>query len=152
MEEGTANADKIFLQVTNGPITVGTTSQTWTLLSSGGTTYTGGTGISVVGGVISLATPVSVANGGTNATTAAGARTSLGAVGKFATDIVGNGTATQFTVTHNFGTTDVQAQLWDATTNDLVYADMFRIDSNTVRYDFAVAPVNAKTYRAVVQG
>jgi hypothetical protein len=58
VEEGTANADKVFLQITNAPITLGTTSLVFTQLSGGGVTYTAGSGITISGNAIALATPI----------------------------------------------------------------------------------------------
>jgi hypothetical protein len=58
VEEGTANADKIFLQITNAPITIGTTSLVFTQLSGGGVAYTAGTGITISGNAIALTTPI----------------------------------------------------------------------------------------------
>ena len=73
---------------------------------SSGTTFSvaAGTGLTQDADGLSLSTPVSVANGGTNATTAAGARTSLGAVGK-ASDTIGDGSATVIQFTHSLNTT-----------------------------------------------
>lgn len=152
VEEGTVNADKIFLQTVNAPITLGTTTTTWTQLSSGGTTYTGGTGITVTGSSIAIENSgvLLLTHGGTGATTAAGARTAIGAVTKFAADITGNGSATQFTVTHSLGTKDVQVQVWDPTDDFWVITDIFRVDTNSVRIDFSAAPANAKVYRVIV--
>lgn len=73
-------------------------------------------------------------------------------VQKFSADITGNALATQFTVTHNFGTTDVQVQVWEASSNAWVITDVTRVDANSVRVDFATAPANAKVYRVVVMG
>jgi hypothetical protein len=58
VEEGTVNADKVFLQITNAPITIGTTSLAFTQLSGGGATYTAGTGITISGNAIALTTPI----------------------------------------------------------------------------------------------
>ena len=59
--EGTVNADKVFMIISDAAITIGTTSQTWGQLS-GGTTYSGGNGVSVAGSVISAVEPTRSVN------------------------------------------------------------------------------------------
>jgi len=92
-----------------------------------------------------------LANGGTNATTAAAARASLAAVGVFAANI-GDGAATQITVTHNLGTEDVHVQVrYAAGTKEYVIVDARTTGVNTVRIDFATAPASGE-FRAIVMG
>jgi hypothetical protein len=71
---------------TSGTISIATGGVINTMLANPSLTVSAGTGLSGGGSValggttsIALATPVAIANGGTNATTAAGARTNLGA-------------------------------------------------------------------------
>lgn len=119
------------------------------------TSYVGQATITTLGTIATgtwTGTDVAVADGGTGASTAAAARTNLAAVGKYSADITGNGTATQFTVTHSLATTDVQVQVWKATTNAWVIVDIVRVDSNNVRIDFSTAPVNGEVFRVVCQG
>ena len=51
-------------------------------------------------------------------------------------------------VTHNFNTKDVIVQLFDATTNQTVYADVTRA-ANTITVSYSTAPTN--TIRALIQ-
>jgi len=53
---------------------------------------------------------------------------------------IGNGTATQYYVAHNFSTRDVIVQLFDNTTYDTVFADVTRDSLNNVLVEFASAP------------
>ena len=70
---------------------------------------------------------------------------------KFAQDI-GDGSATQYTVTHNFGTRDVKVELFRNSGNfDSVFADVERISTNAVRITFGVAP-SSNAYRVLVLG
>lgn len=77
--EGTTNNGSLWTMTTPAPITLNTTALTWTQFGGGGTTYTAGNGLTLVGSQFALSAPVSIANGGTNASTAAAARASLGA-------------------------------------------------------------------------
>lgn len=105
---------------------------------------------------------LALARGGLNAdlSTQAGRTTARGnlveagqaLVRKVSADITGNGALTQFTVTHNLGTTDVIVQVWEVTTNSRVLVETTRVDANSVRIDFAQAVPNAKVYRVVVIG
>jgi hypothetical protein len=82
------------------------------------------------------ATTIALAKGGTGATTAVAARTALGAVGKFAT--VNGGTTTD-TIVHNLNTVDVVASVKEVATGQLVDADVFVTDANTITVQYVVA-------------
>ena len=65
---------------------------------------------------------------------------------------IGDGSATSYAVTHNFGTRDVVAQLYrNSGAYDQVIADVEHTDTNTVTFKFASAPAS-NAYRAVVIG
>ena len=148
--EGTTQADTAWVLTTNDAITVGTTALTFTQFGAGAT-YTAGTGLSLAGNVFSLTTPVSVANGGTGAGTAAAARAALGVPGVYST-AVGDGTATSFTITHNLGTRDVHTTVYQAGSPYAeVIADVTHDTTNTCVVAFATAPTTGQ-YRVVVVG
>ena len=70
---------------------------------------------------------------------------------KFSQDI-GDGSATQYTVTHNFNTYDVNVALFRNSGNrDDVIADVDRTSLNAVRITFATAPTSNQ-FRVVVSG
>lgn len=69
VDQGTANADTGWVQTTNAPITVNTTSLVYSQFSGSGT-YTAGTGLTLTGNTFSLTSPVAVSLGGTGLTTA----------------------------------------------------------------------------------
>ena len=109
-----------------------------------------------------------ITNGGTGSTTAGGARTSLvgditvgsgvstPALARVCAKTIGDGTATQYTIVHNFGTRDVVVQVVDIATGsdtqyETVYADVRRDSTNQVIVTFASAPAS-NAYRAIITG
>lgn len=150
VSEGTTNGNTLWVMTTDSPITVGTTAMVWSQFGGPGA-VTAGTGITVTGQSVALTVPVAVANGGTNATTAAGARASLGAATTFAQD-VGDNSSTAIVVTHNLGTRDVIVGVHRATTPfDEVICDMEMTSTTTVTLRFASAPTTNQ-FRVVIVG
>jgi hypothetical protein len=59
------------------------------------------------------------------------------------TSTIGDGSATQYDVTHNFGTRDVIVQVYKTSGNyDQVYCDVKAITTNAVRLNFSSAPAS----------
>jgi hypothetical protein len=145
---GTANDQKVFMSISKSAPTVGTDSVTFSLI---GSTYTAGTGLTLTGTQFALTTPVSIANGGTNATTAAAARTNLAATTKYAASI-GDGSTLAYTVTHSLGTTDITVDVWETGgSKRKVIVDTAISDANNIVVTFTSAPA-ANAYRVVVVG
>ena len=104
-----------------------------------------------------------VDQGGTGETTESGARTSLAAtpaagsttttpvLARVASQVIGNNSATTFTITHNFNTRAVSVQVFDTATYDTVIADVVRTTLDSVTVSFSVAPDNG-AYTVVVAG
>jgi hypothetical protein len=116
--------------------------------------YVGQSSITTLGTITTgvwTGTAVAVLNGGTGATTAAGARTNLGAMGRYAAD-VGDGSSTSFVLTHNLNSRDVVPVLRDNTTPWAFMQPDFEATSvNTVTVRFAVAPTTSQ-YRVIIMG
>lgn len=129
---------------------VGTTEAS--IISAVGADGTAGAVLSTNGaGDLSFVTSVPVANGGTGATTAAGARTNLGATTKVSAS-VGNGSATSIVVTHSLNTRDLQVQLFEvASPYAQVFTDVELTTVDTLTLTFSVAPT-ASQYRVVIIG
>lgn len=171
--EGTANADTSWVQTTDSPITIGSTSVVYAQFGSG-TSYTGTSNrIDVTGTVIDIsatyvgqtsittlgtittgtwsATTIALNKGGTGATTAAGARANLVAAGIYSV-AVGDGSSTSIDITHSLNSRDVVTTLYqNSSTYDVVLCDVRNKDANTVTLLFAVAPTTNQ-YKVVVLG
>lgn len=101
--------------------------------------------------------------GGTSASTQADARDALAytppsgattttpTLARVASQVIGNGSALTFTITHNFGTRAVVVQVFDSATYDTVITDTVRTTIDSVTVSFAVAPDNG-AYTVVVTG
>lgn len=142
--EGTANGDKAFIIISDAPITIGTTAQTWGQLG-GGITYTGGNGISVSGSTINAVqnTGIVVNGSGIGIDTSVVAR-------KYSAN-VGNGSSTSIAVTHNLGTKDITVSLRQVSDDAGVITDWTATDTNTVTLSFATAPAS-NALRVTVTG
>lgn len=171
--EGTANSDRGYVLTTDNPITLDTTSLTFTQFSGAGTVVGTSNRISVTGNQIDIdaayvgqasittlgtvatgvwhGTAVAVLYGGTGATDIATARSNLGTVGRYVTT-VGNGSATSFTVTHSLGSVDVMVELYDTSSKQTVYADITRIDANSVTVGGFITAPSSGAISVVVLG
>jgi len=109
-----------------------------------------------------------VTNGGTGSSTAANARASLvgditvgsgvttPTLARTCAKTIGDGTATQYTIVHNFNTRDLVVQVIDIATGsdtqyETVFADVKRDSVNQIIVTFASAPA-ASAYRVVITG
>ena len=127
-------------------------------------TYVGQSSITTLGTITTgvwNGTDVAVADGGTNASTASGARTNLAdttagfttstpVLARVASQTLTGG-STSFNIDHNFGTRDVTVQVYDVASYDTVTTDVVRASTNRVTVTFTVAP-GASSYRVVVTG
>jgi hypothetical protein len=149
---GTANAGTVWLLATAETVTIGTTALPFTQIGAGGTSYSAGAGLTLAGNVFALVIPVTVASGGTGATTAAGARGNLGAPGLYNSAAIGDGSATTFTVTHNLNDATPMVTVWDVSGASPVQVecDVTAPTVNTVSLAFAAAPAASSVKCTVV--
>lgn len=146
----------------------GSWTQTWQQFSSGGQTYTAdGQGLALTGTQFSLVLAdaslvksgsglavgnVSLAQGGTGATTAAGARTALGTVGKYTTTLGAITGGTPLTITHNLNTTAVlEPSLREISSGELVGGRFLVVDANNITLTLA-SSYAANTFAVTVAG
>ncbi len=145
--EGTNNADRVFLIVSDAAVTIGTTATTWGQLGGGGQTYTGGNGIAVSGAVIS---GVVKPSGGLSLD-ASGFSIDTAVVARKIAGNMGNGTLTSIAIAHGFGSKDVLVSVRLNATDEEVLADWVSTDANTVTFTFPSAPASG-AYRYAIQG
>jgi hypothetical protein len=178
VEQGDTLASTSWVLTTNNPITLNTTSLTFSQFSGAGT-YTASNGVLLTGtnftfapragyglatgasgAEVKLATTSGLnlssdlavgAGNGITVLTNTVAIDSAVVVSKYNTSI-GDGSATSYTVTHNLNTRDVQVTLYDNTAPYAeVIADVQHTTVNTITVLFSVAPTSNQ-YRVVVQG
>jgi len=151
VEQGTVNGDKSFILTTDGAITVGTTSLSFSPMGGTGTAYTAGDGLDLAGNAFSL--DLKAASGLVITSTEldidiAALKTLLGYAGKYAVNVPTNATAT---ITHSLGTTDVQVSVYEISGGAQVMPDVAVTSVNVVTLTFATAPT-AGQYRCIVTG
>lgn len=144
-------------------LTVGGTSNRITVNADSvdiASTYTGQSSITTLGTITTgvwNGTDIAVADGGTGASTAAGARQNLGATTKYTEAnpelAVSSGSVT-WTVTHNLGIRTVVVQVYSLEAGyEQVEVDVARTDTNTVTISWvASATVAQNKYQVVIVG
>ena len=118
------------------------------------TSYVGQASITTLGTITTgtwTGTDIAVADGGTGASTAAAARTNLGAVGKFAGNLGALTAGVEATIAHNLNSMDVIAQFTVVATNRDIVLDWRNTDANNIGVTADVA-YGASAIRAVVIG
>lgn len=147
VEEGT-QAETGWVLATNAPITLGTTSLSFTQFNAT-VSYTAGNGIDITGGAISTKL---LASGGLAFSGSSLAVDTAIVARKYST-LVGNGAATSFSVAHGLGTADVTVQVYDAATGVQVEADVTHALTSpyAVTVAFTAAPAS-NAYKVVVIG
>lgn len=163
IEEGTQYNDSGWVMTSDGPFTLGTSNQIWVQFTGTGQigagqglTKTGNTldivaadgSITVSADSISVGL-VPVTKGGTGSTTASGARTNLSAAGTYE-QLIGDGSAVVFTVTHGLGTTGVDAVVTRVSDGVKVRTGVRSTDANNVQISFDIAAPASNSYRVKV--
>jgi hypothetical protein len=132
---GNSGQGSVYYISSTAAITIDTTTTVWSLLP-----------FNVANAVGAL--PVS--NGGTGATTAAGAKTNLGFMTRYEADF-GDGVNTHFTITHNLGTKGIIVQTYVKSTGVQMDLDIVITDTNNITIDDATIPTS-NYYHVVIIG
>jgi phage-related tail fiber protein len=148
VSEGTTNGNTGWVLTTDDAITLDTTALTFTQFSGAGT-YLAGDGLQLTGSTFSA--KLDTASGLSKSANGLKIDTAV-VVTKYATTItpVTPYSATEFTLSHNLGTTDIQVTVYEISSAMEVVTDVTYITTNTVTIGFAVAPASGETYRVVV--
>lgn len=144
--EGTTLGDTAWVLTTDDPLTIGTTSLTFNQFG-GGTSYTQGNGISIVGTVI---TAVAAASGGISVVSG-GIKVDFTIVPAKYSVSIGNGSLTTFTINHALGTSDVLVSVREVSSGIISYMGPVIVDSNNLTLTFPSAPTSNQ-YRVSVHG
>lgn len=128
--EGSVNDNKVFNLSTNSPITLGTTALVFGQIGALGVAYSAGAGITIAGNVISADGTV--------------AR-------KMPPQLIGNGSSTSITVTHNLGTKALTVALRKVSTDELWIPDVTAATTSAVTLAFTTAPT-ANEFEVTVIG
>lgn len=142
VQQGTQKAR--WVQSNAGPITIGTTAQAWTL-DFAATATTAGAGLTGDGTALNVGagTGISVSADAVAVDTAVVVRKSVATVG--------DGTATQFTVTHNLNTRAITAAVMDTSTYEIVRVPVVAATVNTATVSFNTAPA-AGAFQVTIHG
>jgi hypothetical protein len=153
VEEGTVNADTGWVLTTNNPITLATTSLTFTQFTSLGQ-VTAGAGLTKTGSTIDViagSTPGSAGPGGGLKVNADDVVIDTAIVVRKYAASFGDGAATSYNIDHNLGTLDVTVEVFRNSDGVKVECDVTHSTTNRVILAFAVAPTSNQ-YRAVIHG
>lgn len=130
VSEGTVSGNKTFNMTTDGPITLGTTALVFAQVGAV-VTYNAGTGITIGGNVIAIDTTVVARKAGPV--------------------LIGNGSLTSITVTHNLGTKAVSVGLRKVSTDEHFIPDTTSSTVNAITLSFGTAPA-ANEFEVIVIG
>lgn len=130
VSEGTSLGNTVWLQTTDAPITINTTSLAFTQIGGSSGSYTAGNGVTITSGVIAADPAV---------------------VSRKAAATIGDGTATTYTVTHGLNTLDVVVSVRSVATGEQVIVDNVANSTTTVQLTFGTAPSTGQ-YRVTVHG
>lgn len=176
IEEGTQQADTGWVLSSDGTITVGTSSIDFVQFSSAGQVE-GGAGLTKTGSTIDVGQGDGIVVGTDDVSVdfadAAPPEVGTGAVGTatqaaredhthdlpasvantYSETLAGDGTTTEFTVTHGLGTQDVVAFVRTVDSPfEQVFVDVEVLNTTQVRFRFAVAPPVSTDYRVTITG
>jgi hypothetical protein len=145
VEQGTTNSDTGWIMTADGPITLGTTSLTFSKFSSPGELQAG-EGLVRSGNQFNIGQGTGIVVGPDDISI----DTSL--VSRKYSTLIGDGTVTSIEVTHNLGTRDIVAQIYMAAAPySMIITDIEHTSLNSITLSFSTAPT-AGQYKVVVMG
>lgn len=136
VSEGTANAETVWTQTANAPITIGSTALVWAQVNGGAVPVA----TTTTQGKVELATQAEA-----EARTDTARATTPASLVNFPvkkTFDIGDGSSTQIDVTHNLGTKDVVVSVRQNADDVHVECDIKSLSTTAVRLNFTVAPAS----------
>ncbi len=144
VNEGTANGDTSWVLTTNAPITLGSTSLTFTQ-NNALANLTAGDGLGKTGNDLYVKTNATLTISGDEVGIASAY------LGKTFTQTIGDGSSTTIDVTHSLGTRDVQVEVYILSGNyDTRPVEVQRTSTSVVRLVFGFAPAS-NSYRVLIR-
>lgn len=145
VSEGTANADKVFTNTTNAPITLGTTALVFAEINGGSVP----TATTTTEGKVELATAAEAEARTDTARAVTPVSLANFPVKKVFT--IGDGTTTDIAVTHSLGNKDVITQVRQVSDDAVVECDIVNTSTSVTTLTFVTAPTT-NSLRVVVLG
>lgn len=143
-QEGTANADKMWMLITNNPYVMGTDPLNFTPYGNAPNPYVAGNGINITANTISAVAGSGITVGGS------GIAVDTATVARYVNlDVPAPGSGTAVTLVHNLARRPVPVAVMEVSTGDLVIPGINYPDANSVTLDFTVAPTTGQ-YRVAV--
>lgn len=143
VQRGTVNADRVYRVNTDDSITLGTTAITFAQVGGAGSSYTAGSGLVLNGSQFAVNPGNGIIADGTSTRVDPTVVTR-----KFSANCVATTNPQNFT--HGLGTDDVECQVWDVASGELVWPGVTKT-AGVVTVDWGGAPT-AGQYRVVIQG
>jgi hypothetical protein len=139
VEQGTANADKMWMLTTNSGYVMGVTALVFAPYGNAPNPYTAGNGINITGQVISA-----VAGSGILVTSGGIAVDPTVYSKHVEMSVPAPGSGTAVTLTHSLNRRPVPIAVMETSTGDKVTPGINYPDANSVTLDFSVAPTNGQ--------
>lgn len=164
VSEGT-NAGGQYIQTAAPSGSPGAWTMAWVVYNTSGNSYTAGAGLTLTGSTFDVVAAdgsltvaansvtvglVPLTKGGTNATTAVGARANLAAVTQYEANAPALTAGVASNITHSLGTLDVSVAVWEISTGTRIHLDETVVSTTVVSLKADVA-YGSGTLRVVVQ-
>jgi len=133
VESGDTLGGTIWLLTSPNPIDLDTTELVFVQIGAAGATYSAGAGLVLNGNEFALSVPVTIARGGTNATTAPAARANLGAPGIFTASMPALAVGQWEEIEHGLGNEDIsKPSVRIAATGEFIELAYRVVDADTI--------------------
>lgn len=147
VQQGTANADKMWMLTVAPGYTMGVTALTFSPYGQAPNPYTSGNGISIISNVVSAV--VQAAGGLLLSGSGLAVDSTVYRRGWWEGNVPVPGSGTASTITHSLNRRWIQATVYEVSSGDEVKAAVNCVDVNNTRLDFATAPTSGQYYAVI---